>query len=69
MLNSRLPSALPSDVRRKARECVATITIRSGKELNEPKAKKKNKDKKNVIKKEQSVKVQKLEKNKVIPRI
>ena len=44
------------------------ITLRSGKELKELKVKSKNEDKKNVTKEKQSMEIQKLEENEVIPR-
>ena len=57
VLNLRPLGALPIDIKRNVMEHVAIITSKSGKELNEPKAKKKIKDKKNVIEEKQSKEV------------
>ena len=56
-LNSKQPNALPYDIERNPRQHLKVITLMNGKDLNEPKAKKKNKDKKSVVEKEQNMEV------------
>ena len=57
LLNSRWPNALPSNIERHLREHLKDSTLMNGKDLNEPKAKKKNKDNKSVVEKEQNMEV------------
>ena len=59
-MNSKSSGALPSDIERNLKRHMKDVTLRSGKELNEPKAKKKSEDKKNVAKKEWIKEVKKL---------
>ena len=66
MLNSRKPRIQLRNTKVNLREYVNAIMLISGKELNELKAKKKIKEKKNVAEEESSNKVQKPNKDKVI---
>ena len=66
MLNSRQLGTLPSDLKKKPREHVKAITLRSGKELNHPATEMKNNEEKKVAKEEQRIEIQKPREDEVI---